>query len=88
VSWKDYGACAEGRAPGVDFFPDPRQGRWASLPARAVCAGCFVRAQCLDEALRGEELGIWGGTNESERKLIKGRYLKPRKALAVRVRAQ
>ena len=86
MTWKAYGACV-GRSD-IDFFPDPKRGRWASLPARKICSTCFVRGQCLDEALRFEEVGIWGGTNENERKTIKGRYLKPAKALAIRVRAQ
>ncbi|HVE92192.1 MAG TPA: WhiB family transcriptional regulator [Actinomycetota bacterium] len=37
--------------------------------AKAFCAVCPVRAECLDEALRaGERFGIWGGMTERERR--------------------
>lgn len=39
--------------------------------AKAVCATCSVREQCLAEAVRlREPHGIWGGLNESERKQL------------------
>jgi WhiB family redox-sensing transcriptional regulator len=44
-------------------------------PARAVCARCTVRAECLDYALTtrvcGELIdGVWGGTSKNERRII------------------
>jgi hypothetical protein len=80
MDWRGYGAC---KGSEVDFFPEPKAGRLGSLPARRICEACFVRGQCLDHALKYNELGIWGGTNEAERKYIKARYLrdKARKAL-------
>ena len=35
--------------------------------AKAVCSKCPLLMKCLEYALRNEESGIWGGTNESER---------------------
>lgn len=35
-------------------------------PARAVCEGCPVQAQCL-EAAQSENFGIWGGQTAKER---------------------
>ena len=36
--------------------------------AKAVCAACPVRAECLEYALaNAERLGVWGGTSERER---------------------
>ena len=81
MDWRGYGAC-RGRSD-IDFFPDPKLGRLGSIPARQTCAGCFVRGQCLDYALAHDELGIWGGTNETERKYIKARYLRPKAAKAL-----
>ena len=41
------------------------------LKAKAVCNGCPVRTECLDEAKEiSEPFGIWGGQNEVERKRI------------------
>jgi WhiB family redox-sensing transcriptional regulator len=37
-------------------------------PARAVCAGCLVRDECLDPALDHQErYGLWGGKSWRER---------------------
>jgi len=62
-----FGAC-RGTDPDV-FFPD----RGESLePAKQVCAGCVVRDECLEHALRnGERFGVWGGTSERERRRIR-----------------
>ena len=35
--------------------------------AFSVCAGCPVRAQCLQWALDHDEQGIWGGTTGAQR---------------------
>jgi len=73
-TWRAAAACH-----GVDaesFFPpshferkpekDEREGA-----ARALCARCPVRPQCLEYALLVEEPhGIWGGLNELERRRL------------------
>jgi WhiB family redox-sensing transcriptional regulator len=39
--------------------------------AKAVCAGCPVRAECLSEALDDRlEWGVWGGMTERERRAV------------------
>ena len=41
--------------------------------AVAVCAGCVVRAECLDYAIREqEETGVWGGLSGNQRKRPQG----------------
>ena len=36
--------------------------------AKAICASCSVRKECLQEAQNnGEDYGIWGGLNPEER---------------------
>ena len=50
------------------FFPDKGE---SARPAKRVCAGCEVRAECLQEALdRGERFGVWGGLSERERRAL------------------
>lgn len=65
-NWQDDANCL-----GVDpdlFFPE----RGASTrKAKEVCRGCFVRADCLEFALQNNELGIWGGLTERERRRIR-----------------
>jgi WhiB family redox-sensing transcriptional regulator len=70
MSWQDRVACA-----GIDarlfFGPDgePWQERdIREAKAKAVCARCPVRVQCLDYALGNSiKHGIWGGLNQEER---------------------
>lgn len=41
--------------------------------AKSICAGCSVRKDCLEYALRiREPHGIWGGLNEAERRTLLG----------------
>jgi hypothetical protein len=43
------------------FFPEPGQ---SDAQAKAICAVCPVRAECLAVALaNGERYGVWGGVN-------------------------
>jgi Transcription factor WhiB len=43
------------------FFPLPYE---SADPAKAICAACAVRAECLALArARGERFGIWGGVD-------------------------
>lgn len=79
MNWKRFGACR--KVTGIDFFPNPKHGQYAARPAKQVCSTCIVRGQCLDWALTHDELGVWGGTTEKDRKWIKDRYIR-RKALA------
>ena len=51
--------------PDLWFGPDgeqPRDRAAREVRAKAVCAGCLLRAGCLRDAReRGERFGIWGG---------------------------
>jgi WhiB family redox-sensing transcriptional regulator len=72
MEWRDLAACS-----GEDtsfFFPVSNQ---SDLRAKAICERCSVKGQCLDVALRSDEVGVWGGTNERQRKRIKNRYIRP-----------
>ena len=75
--WQMKAACRGPQA--TIFFPpshferkdekEAREGR-----AKAICATCSVRRQCLDYALRIKEPhGIWGGLNEVERRQLLAR---------------
>ncbi|MGH8883777.1 MAG: WhiB family transcriptional regulator [Egibacteraceae bacterium] len=68
-AWRDRAACV-----GHDterFYPAGTTG--AALDqaeqAKAVCAVCDVRPQCLDYALgTNQDAGVWGGMTEDERR--------------------
>jgi WhiB family redox-sensing transcriptional regulator len=66
--WHSRGLCV-GADPEA-FFPshgDPGTG------ARRVCAACQVRNECLSYATAADELGIWGGLDQQERRNLKRR---------------
>ena len=53
----------------IDFFPTQGQ---PSGPALGLCAGCPVRAECLDYAVPIVWLtGIWGGASENQRRQLR-----------------
>lgn len=72
VQWQDLGRCRD-LDPELFFPPlepestDQRQTR--ERTAKAVCAACQVRRECLSWAVANHErLGVWGGTTERERR--------------------
>lgn len=68
-AWHEQANC-RGLDPGL-FFPE-RGGTWESVHAKAVCAECVVRQECLEYAVRaGERYGIFGGLSEKERRRIR-----------------
>jgi WhiB family transcriptional regulator, redox-sensing transcriptional regulator len=47
--------------------------------AKAICARCKIRQACLDYALdAGQVQGVWGGTTENERRLLRQRTRRAR----------
>jgi len=66
--WRMRAAC---RGMAGLFYPE--RGQVAdSAAAISICSCCGVRAECLEHALdHAEMLGVWGGTNESQRKLLR-----------------
>jgi WhiB family redox-sensing transcriptional regulator len=70
--WRHRAACRD-QDPEL-FFPvsDIGPGARQAERAKAVCARCPVRAQCLEYALdNGLDHGIYGGTSESERRMLR-----------------
>lgn len=73
--WRDGAACAD-VAPDL-FFPigvtGPAVGQIAA--AKAVCAQCAVQRDCLEFAITtNQEYGVWGGTSEEERRVLRRQW--------------
>ncbi|GGK14125.1 transcriptional regulator WhiB [Pilimelia terevasa] len=68
--WQRNGLC-RGRDSAQFFHPEGERGharRRREENAKAICAGCPVRRECLRHALAVREpYGIWGGLGESDR---------------------
>lgn len=72
VSWTDLAACRH-EDPEL-FFPISTKGpgRAQTEEAKAVCARCPVRQECLEYALAThQEAGIWGGLTEDELRALR-----------------
>lgn len=70
LPWRESGAC-RGRPSGWWF---PPKGSRSCDRARAVCAFCTVRPDCLDFALahpKETEVGVWGGATYRERQHLR-----------------
>lgn len=72
ATWRDEAACI-----GMDtriFFPIGETGTALHqvLLAKQTCAACPVREECLEFAIATiQNDGVWGGTTEDERRLVK-----------------
>lgn len=71
MDWRVNAQCrVEGTDPEV-FFPvsDLGPGARQAAQAKAVCARCGVRSECLTDAVdSGLEFGVFGGLTENERR--------------------
>ena len=79
ITYRDWRIRAACRGPGSEVFYPPATGERRDEKllrehmAKAICDLCAVRGQCLKFAVeRGEAHGIWGGTSESERRVLIG----------------
>lgn len=67
-SWMDQGLC---KGYTNVFFPARGQNQKVSL-AKKICERCPVKQQCLDFALDNQEMhGVWGGTSERTRRVMR-----------------
>lgn len=67
ADWRSCAACHDVEPD--TFFPASDRGPEVTL-AKAVCAGCPVSRECLDEALRRIPEGIAGGLTAAERQTL------------------
>lgn len=56
------------------FFPeDSHEAEKLLMVVRPICSSCKFNSSCLDWALSKNEMGIWAGTTDLDRKRIKRR---------------
>ena len=79
TAWQDDAACRvvydlDGReldalARALIFYPNESNSRTRlESQARRICVNCTVKKECLDYAIEHNEVGIWGGVDESARR--------------------
>jgi WhiB family transcriptional regulator, redox-sensing transcriptional regulator len=76
TNWRDNAAC---RSTDPELFFPVGNGSPALRQigqAKQVCARCPVRMPCLEWALEtGQQAGVWGGTSEDERRVLRSRRM-------------
>ncbi len=80
-SWRSDALCRD-TDPEL-FFPVGATGSALVQIDRAkqVCEECPVQTACLDYALEtNQDSGIWGGTSEDERRVLRRQYVARRRA--------
>ncbi len=72
--WRSAAACRSAEPDLFFSISDSGPAREQAATAKAICATCRVRRECLAFALRtGQTYGIWGGTTEHERAAVRRR---------------
>jgi WhiB family redox-sensing transcriptional regulator len=81
MDWRHHAACLT-EDPEL-FFPIGNTGPALAQieEAKAVCGKCEVVDTCLKWALEtGQDSGVWGGLSEDERRALKRRTARARRA--------
>jgi WhiB family redox-sensing transcriptional regulator len=67
--WRDQSRCKTLEIPTADSLFWLGKGG-SPMKAKALCDECPVKRMCLNYSIVHEEVGIWGGTTEKERREI------------------
>ncbi|WP_311477740.1 WhiB family transcriptional regulator [uncultured Gulosibacter sp.] len=81
MDWRESAACMN--ADPELFFPVGNTGPALEQidAAKSVCGRCPVTEQCLQYALdTNQDSGVWGGLSEDERRALKRRAARARRA--------
>jgi WhiB family redox-sensing transcriptional regulator len=81
MTWRNRSACLD-QEPEL-FFPIGSSGpaRLQEAQAKAVCRRCEVAETCLSWAIdSGQDAGVWGALSEDERRSLKRRGARARRA--------
>jgi WhiB family redox-sensing transcriptional regulator len=83
TDWRAEAACSESAGTKL-FFPVGVTGpaEIQIRQAKAVCDECPVKMECLDFAITtNQEYGVWGGTSEEERRVLRRQWRQRQRAL-------
>jgi len=81
MTWRNRSACLD-QEPEL-FFPIGSSGpaRLQEAQVKAVCRRCEVAETCLSWAIdSGQDAGVWGALSEDERRSLKRRSARARRA--------
>ena len=75
LAWRQDAECRD-LDPNL-FFPIGVTGAAVDqiAAAKGICSACPVRAECLEFAITtNQEFGVWGGTSEDERRVLRRQW--------------
>lgn len=76
--WRHKAACIE---EDPELFFTKNSNSYGIEEAKKVCQSCEVRNICLNEAItKGYDDGVWGGLSDEERRSLKRRNSRAKKA--------
>ena len=84
AEWLDRASCKETDTRVFFIYREDKDQRQRREAAYGICRACPVQMDCLDYAIVNNEVGIWGGTTDQERRRLKPHWngdIKPRRRL-------
>lgn len=82
--WMEQALCKETDTRVFFIYREDKDQRQRREDAYSICRSCPVQAKCLDYAIVNNEVGIWGGTTDQERRLLRRHWntgIMPRRRL-------
>lgn len=82
TDWRADASCSTREVASL-FFPVGVTGPAETqiVKAKEVCASCPVKDACLEFAITtNQEYGIWGGTSEDERRILRREWRRKQRA--------
>lgn len=70
TEWVNHANCRDYPVSMFVFDNQDRDSYHKIIEAKAICAECTVKTECLAEAIKTDSIGIWGGLTRKERKRI------------------
>jgi WhiB family redox-sensing transcriptional regulator len=83
--WLEYANCKSADTRVFFILREDKDQRQRRAAAYAICKVCPVQRECLEYAIVNNEVGIWGGTSERDRRLMRRHWnssITPRRRLA------
>jgi len=71
TEWIQEANCKGTNTRTFFIYREDKNQRQRREAAYQVCRTCDVRQECLDYAIVNQEVGIWGGTTDKDRRLLR-----------------
>jgi WhiB family redox-sensing transcriptional regulator len=73
--WMQQAHCKETETRVFFIYREDKDQRQRREHAYEICRWCPVKADCLEYAIVNNEIGIWGGTTDQERRRMRRHWI-------------